>query len=110
MKATLIKTKDGKQIGILKGNTLYKTVQKSRHLFNRIGANGSWGIDYDALFNQLPERSSIYIRDTEEGMLYMVKAPLWRESGEVKHFKQGEKDHYVQVFLPLEYFTKVRVA
>lgn len=110
VKATPIRTKDGKQIGLLKGMTLYKTVQKSRHLFKKVGANGSWGIDYDVLFKQLPERCSVYIRDTEDGILYMARASQWRDYGEVLHFKNASEDHHTQVFLPLEYFTKVKVA
>lgn len=109
MAGTPITTKDGKQIGVLKGNTLYKTVQKSRHLFRKIGGNGSWGIDYEVLFNQLPERCSVYITDTEEQVLYMARAAQWKEHGEVLHFKEDEIDHYVQIFLPVEYFTKVKL-
>ena len=108
MATRTLKTKDGKIIGVLRGGVLYKRVEKSKHLFRKIGGNGSWGIDYDVLFNQLPERSSVYITETEEGILYMATKGHWKEYGQILHFKQDEEDHYTQVFLPLEYFTKVK--
>lgn len=108
MAAVPITTKDGKQIGILKGGVLYKNAKKSRHLFHKVGGNGSWGIDYDVLFNQIPERCSIRISESEENILYMANAALWRERGEVLHFKDVD-DHDVQVFLPIEYFDKVKM-
>lgn len=108
MTGTPIKTKDGTQIGTLKGAVLYKYVKKKRHLFRSIGAHGSWGIDYDILMNQLPERGSVYIKDEDDGILYMVTNARWREHGEILHFKKGTDDHNTQVFLPLEYFNKTK--
>jgi hypothetical protein len=109
MAARPIRTKDGKQIGLLKGNDLFKTARKSDHLFRKIGANGSWGLDYEVLFNELPPRCTVYIRETEEGVLYTADASKWKDYGEVLHFKNGEDDHYTQVFLPIEYFKKQKL-
>lgn len=108
MAGTALRTQDGRLVGVLKGNVLHKSVQMSKHLFRAIGARGSFGIDYDVLFEELPERSSIYITDTESKSVYMTPAARWRENGEIKHFKEGSKDHYTQVFLPLEYFDKTK--
>lgn len=105
---TPIKTKDGRLVGTLRGGVLYKTTHKSKHLFRAVGDNGSWGIDYDVLMKTLPERSSVYIHEVENGVLYMVTAAMWREHGVIMHFKQDTVDHYTQVFLPIEYFNKVR--
>ena len=108
MESTPILTKDGKRVGTLKGSVLYKYVNKSKHLFKSIGDNGSWGIDYDVLFKKIPERGSVYIQDNDDHILYMVKVGQWKEYGHIKHFKSGTDDHYTQVFLPIEYFDKVR--
>lgn len=106
MTTTELKTKDGRLVGILKGSVLYKRVKGSKHKFNAIGDNGSWGIDYDVLMNQLPQRCSVYITDTENQTIYMAPASRWKDYGEIKHFKEKTQDHYTQVFLPLEYFDK----
>lgn len=110
MASVRVETKDGRLIGILKGSVLHKRVRKSAHLFRKIGVNGSWGIDYEVLMKELPERGSVYITDSEEGILYMVANGKWKEMGEVLHFKEDTVDHYTQVFLPVEYFTRVKVA
>lgn len=103
-----IRTKDGRLIGILSGNLLTKRVQKSKHLFRTVGDNGSWGIDYDVLTKELPERCNVHIEEVEERVLYMAPTARWREYGTILHFKEDTKDHYTQVFLPVEYFDKVR--
>lgn len=108
MTATSVKTKDGRLVGLLKGGILYKRVSKSRHLFRKVGDNGSWGIDYDVLFKELPERASVYITDEDDHILYMARVGTWKEYGEILHFKEETVDHYTQVFLPLEYFDKVK--
>lgn len=108
MEAVQLKTKDGRLVGTLKGMVFAKTVQGSKHLFRKIGANGSWGIDLEVLTKQLPERASVRITDTENGILYMASVARWKEYGEIKHFKEETIDHYTQIFLPLEYFDKVK--
>lgn len=110
MTATQLKTQDGRLVGTLKGNVLSKTVQASKHKFRKIGANGSWGIDYEVLTKQLPARCSVRITDTESGIMYMAPAERWKEYGEILHFKEGQVDHYTQIFLPLEYFDKVKTT
>jgi hypothetical protein len=110
MAAVQLRTKDGRLVGTLKGNTLYKTVRKSNHLFRKVGDRGAWGIDYEVLFEKMPERSSVYITELEDGILYMVTAGEWREKGTVMHFKEDTKDHYTQVFLPIEYFNRTKTT
>lgn len=110
MAARPIRTADGKQIGLLKGRDLFKTARKSAHLFRKIGVHGSWGLDYDVLFNQLPLGCKVYIRETEDGIMYVADASQWKEYGEILHFKKDEEDHHTQVFLPLEYFKKQKLA
>lgn len=108
MKGTPVTTKEGRVVGILRGSVLYKNVQGKRHLFRKIGNNGSWGIDYDILYGQLPERGSVYITDAETNTIYMAQNGTWKEHGVILHFKEGERDHNTQVFLPLEYFSKTK--
>jgi len=103
-----VRLKNGVIIGMLVGKVFKKRVKQSRHLYHKVGDNGSWGMDYDILFNELPEDGSVYIHDIELGVLYMVKNRVWREKGIIMHFKQDTKDHYTQVFLPVEYFDKVK--
>lgn len=103
---TPLYTADGKLVGVLKGSTLHKTVRGSKHKFRSVGDNGSWGIDYDVLFKKLPERGLVYINDEESGTLYMGRVSQWKDYGIVMHFKEDTVDHYVQVFLPVEYFDK----
>lgn len=103
-----IRTIDGRLIGFLRGAVLFKRVKASVHKFRKIGKNGAWGIDYDVLFTVLPKKGSIYIEEVEGPALYIVKNDVWREKGTVLHFKEGTKDHNVQVFLPIELFAIVR--
>lgn len=103
-----VTTRNGLLVGILKGSVLYKRTLASKHLYRKVGSHGSWGIDYDVLFKQLPERGAVHINEQENHVLYTVKNAKWRENGEILHFKEGTTDHYTQVFLPLEYFDKVR--
>lgn len=104
-----IKTPDGHLVGLLRGGVLKKIAKKSRHLFKKYGDNGSWGIDYDVLHSKELERASVYIEEQEEHILYMARASQWKEHGHIMHFKQGTTDHYTQVFLPIEYFTRVHL-
>lgn len=105
MAARPIRTKDGIQIGLLKGNDLFKTARKSDHLFRKVGVNGSWSLDYDVLFNELPLRCTVHIREVEENVLYTADALKWKEYGEVLHLKDDD-DQHAEVFLPIEYFKK----
>lgn len=106
MEKLTIEAANGNLIGTLRGNVLTKQAKKSIHMYRSIGARGSWGIDYDALHNKLPERCVIRIEEREEGITYQATAANWMLNGIVKHFKEGTKDHYTQVFLPLAYFDK----
>lgn len=108
MPDTNLRTQDGRLVGTLKGNVLFKEVKASRHKFRAIGPHGAWGIDYDVLVNKLPSRAKVQITDSESGTVYMVSAERWQDCGEILHFKKGTKDEYVQVFLPLEYFDKAK--
>ncbi len=108
MPSTYLRTQDGRLVGKLVGTVLYKHVKPSKHLFKSIGTNGSWGIDYDVLFTKMPDRSSVRIYDGENDVIYTCTTAKWRELGEIKHFKQKTQDHYVQVFLPVEYFDKAK--
>lgn len=98
-------TKDGRYVGFLKDGVFRKKVYASKHLFRTIGPTGAWGIDYNVLFKEIPEGSVMRVGDFEERKLYEATAKRWREEGVVLHFKEGTKDHYTQVFLPLEAFT-----
>lgn len=99
-------TKDGRLVGTLYGNKFKKYVKNSRHRFKAIGKEGSWGMDYDVLYSLKPE-VVIEIFDQEMSTLYMQSAGNFRTHGVIKHFKEGQLDHYVQVFLPLESWDKV---
>lgn len=94
-----------KLVGTLRGHTLHQYVQKSRHLSSKIGDQGSWPLDVDVL-EKLPGRCSVYITDTEARMLYMAPKGYWNEYGTLVRDEEGIS----QVFLPVEYFNKVKVA
>lgn len=98
---------NGRYVGTLIGKVFNKRAKKSVHLFRKIGEHGSWGIDYEVLFAQLPENGIIRIEETEEFKFYEASVKLWKEKGHILHFKEGTTDHYTQIFLPLEYFTKI---
>lgn len=108
-KAKEIRTPDGHLVGLFRGGVLKKIAKKSKHLFKRHGGNGSWGIDYDILYSKELERASVYIEEQEDHILYMARVSQWKEYGHIMHFNDGDIDHYTQVFLPVEYFNRVRL-
>lgn len=108
-KSLVLFTKSDKRVGVLKGKTFFKEAYESRHLFKKLGARGSWGIDYGILFKKLPEDGYVYIREYDKKILYMVSNRTWKDQGTVMHFKEGTADHYTQVFLPRELFSTVRI-
>lgn len=70
-------------------------------MYRAIG-NGAWGIDYDVLHKVLPNNGSIEIHESEEGKVWLTTVAIFKERGVVLHFKEHTKDHYTQVFLPVE--------
>lgn len=103
-KQITLRTSDGRLVGVLRGNVFKKRVHESKHLFRAVGATGSWGMDYDILFNQLPEKCVVMIDDLETRKHYQIPTRIWRANGIIMHFKQNTKDHYTQVFLPRSFF------
>lgn len=101
--------KNGNYAGTLVGNIFKKQVRGSVHKFRAIGNNGSWGIDYEIIHAKLKATNVIRITDTEVKTIYQTPVKAYLEMGEVKHFKSGTDDHYTQVFLPLEYFTTIKL-
>lgn len=100
--------KNGNYAGTLVGNIFKKQVRGSIHKFRAIGENGSWGIDYEIIHAKLKPTHVVRIIDTEAKILYQTPVKAYIEKGEIKHFKAGTNDHYTQVFLPVEFFTRVR--
>ena len=93
---------NGKHIGFLHSDGVYrKSVKKSVHLFQQLGA---WGIDYEAV-KKLEKANChlVEITDTEgmsNGVLY--RCPL-------KKFIDGERRFYDgdQLFVPRSEFTQI---
>lgn len=101
-----IRARNGNYAGMLIGNVFYKKVQGSKHKFRKIGTNGSWGIDYDIVHKDLPENAVVRVLDQENQNIYQTPLQTYKDKGVILHFKEGTKDHYTQVFLPLEFFDK----
>lgn len=101
---------NGNLIGELKEGILYKKVKKSVHLFGtrspflekKFGGH-AWGIDNDALFNQLPADGKIVICELEEMKKYVTTVQKWREEGVFYHFNK-DKENGPQCFLPINKF------
>lgn len=98
---------NGHTVGHLNGHLFTKRVSASVHKFRAIGENGSWGIDYKVLHDQLPDVCAIEVHDKETGNIYKTTKAVYKEKGVVRHFKEGSIDHYTQVFLPLEHFDVI---
>jgi hypothetical protein len=101
-----IRAKNGNYVGVLIGNVLHKRVQGSKHKFRKIGDNGSWGIDYDVVYKDVPETTVVRVFDTETQTTYQTPIKKYKEKGIILHFKENTADHYVQVFLPVEEFMR----
>ena len=102
-----IRAKNGNFAGILSGNIFHKKVQGSKHKFRKIGINGAWGIDWSIIHEDLPKNTVVRILDHETQIIYQTPLQTYKDKGTILHFKEGTKDHNTQVFLPLEYFTKI---
>jgi hypothetical protein len=102
-----LRTKDGRYVGYLKGNVFRKIVESSKHTFRKLDA---WGIDYEVLHKELPEKCAIRILDKEENVLYLTTATIWREKGTVMRFNKNGREDWPQSFLPKDYFDRVRNA
>lgn len=89
---------DGKIAGKLQGKIFHKLAKKSKHLFRKLNA---WGVDYEVLNTKLPSDAVIDVFETEERLHYRTTVKHFKEVGTVLHFKEGTRDHYTQVFLPL---------
>lgn len=96
-------SEDGRRvIGILNGKVFRKTVSKGVHWMRKMDA---WGIDYHALYKQLPEDGWVEMYDKDEGKTYRVTVQDYKNSGMVRRFK-GQS---AQVFLKSNYWTVVGV-
>lgn len=102
MKTTPIYSRNGVRVGILRGKVYSSYRSEINHIFNAIGKNGSWGVDYKILHEQLPEECTIQVITKESGSVYRVSKKEFIEKGQILHFKQNTADHNTQVFLPLE--------
>ena len=107
--AKRLTTKNGYTVGFLEGNVLRKKAKDSIHRFRAIGDLGSWGIDYDVL-HSLPDTTIVEITEEEKFVLYRQNVGNIKKYGVIKHFKEGEIDHYTQVFLPLEGWDRINMG
>lgn len=102
-----IRASNGNFIGYLKGKILFKRVKGSVHKYRAVGDSGAWGMDYLAL-HSLPKGTVVRVEDEEEGVIYQCPAHIIKSKGTIFHFKEGTKDHYTQVFLPVEMWEQIR--
>jgi hypothetical protein len=84
-----------KKIGELNGDTFFKEVLKSKHLFRVLDA---WGIDSKTL-NGLPANTKIVIHELEEDLVYKTTKEKYLDGGQYYHFKEQRADHLTQLFL-----------
>ncbi len=91
-----------KVIGELIGDTLYKEVWESRHLFKKFDA---WGVDAK-LLHKLPAGTKIVIRDVENNKLYQTTKETYLENEKYYHFKLPGEDYATQLFLPRSMFEQ----
>jgi len=84
-----------KKIGELEGDTFFKEVLRSKHLFRVLDA---WGIDSKTL-NGLPANTKIVIHELEEDKWYRTTKEDYLEHGQYYHFKNEKVDNRTQLFL-----------
>jgi hypothetical protein len=89
---------NGTKVGLYENGILKKKAWKSKHLFKKMNA---WGIDYGILHDRLKDDDFIQVYEQEEAVVYRTTVKNFKDNGTVLHFKEGTKDHYTQVFLPL---------
>lgn len=98
---TICISSEGKSrtIGQFSNGIFYKTVVKSKHLYQ---ADNAWGLDAK-FFNEflLKKGVSIVIFDKEEGKYYVSSIENFKERGHFMHFKP----YRPQIFLKLNFFT-----
>lgn len=93
-----------KLIGELIGDTLYKEVWASRHLFKKYDA---WGVD-SKMLHKLQAGTKIVIRDVENNKLYQTTKETYLENEQYYHFKLPQEDYATQLFLPRSMFDQVK--
>jgi hypothetical protein len=95
--------RNGKNVGELYQNVLYKKVKASRHLFKALDA---WGVDAKLLEKVLiPTDAVISITDTEEKKQYLIKSSYAKRVGLFYHFKELKEDHGTQIFIQRKEFN-----
>lgn len=107
MPEVLIRNKEGGTVGVLQGTTLSIPVDRFRYFDRSIGNRGAWGIEYEILFDQIPERSTIKMIDTQHALVFVSTNANWKDHGEV--IRDGDPEVPTMVFLPVEYFTKQKL-
>jgi hypothetical protein len=92
-------SRDGKNIGELENGILRKQVKESVHLLKKLDA---WGIDLEVFEKVVEQNGEIRIFDTENELLYTVKAKVGWEQGRQDDYGYGE-----QVFIPRSLFSVI---
>jgi len=86
-------------VGTKKGETFYKNVKRSKHLFKKANA---YGIDY-GVFQQAELDGCAYISITEKelGIIFYTNFAMFRKHG----FRHTFKGYGEQIFLAQGYFN-----
>lgn len=87
-----------RNIGEILGDTFYKKVRRSEHLYRELNA---WGIDGLFFKGKISEECfNIKILDTETDTMYKTTVGKYKQYGEYRTYKP----HRTQILLPLSYF------
>lgn len=103
-----IKTPDGDVIGVLEGGVFKRDVRMLHDFTRKVGDRGAWGLDLDVVTNQLSRRTIIQLTDLADGTVYKCALARWLEYGEVVRFDGRYDDGVSKLFLPVEYFDRIK--
>lgn len=90
-----VKDGEGKEVGVLE-NGLF-TIRNTRP------KRDLWIIEYDVLFNVLPDRCDIVIEDVPSKTRYSSRSSAWKEYGDIL---PATDDTPTRVGLPRVYFVR----
>ncbi len=100
MSTVYVETPKGKKkAGVLKGDTFFKHVKKSKHLLRKFNA---WGIDSRVLAAlQSQGCKNVVVHDTESRIIYSVSLEVYNRVGFDRDLGHGH-----QTFAALAYFKQ----
>ena len=81
-----------------------KSIYGSKHILKVIDAIGIDAQYFEEVL--LPNNYKIEVWEREENVIYETTAEEMKKHGQYFHFKEEDKDHRAQIFLPRAYWKK----